>query len=224
MNPRFSTALSWLVTLIMPVVLILLGVRLMLTPLYPTLAYNMPGFPSDSYGFNKDDRLHWSQYAIEYLINDAGIQYLGDLKFPDGKPLYNERELSHMLDVKILVQTVLKVFYVSLAVLIALGLWAWSGKWMDDYRRGVSRGGWLTVILIVGMGIFAVTSFWDFFTKFHEIFFTGDTWLFYFSDTLIRLFPMRFWQDVFIWVLGLAIVMGAALGYFMKPKAKERVI
>jgi integral membrane protein (TIGR01906 family) len=224
MNPLFSKFLGWIVTILMPIVLVLLGVRLMLTPLYPTLAYNMPAFPPDQYGFSKDDRLHWSRYAIVYLINDASVAYLGDLKFPDGKPLFNERELSHMLDVKTLVQTVLKIFYVSIAALVALGLWAWFGKWMDDYRRGVSRGGWLTVALILGLGVFAVISFWDFFTVFHEIFFTGDSWLFYYSDTLIRLFPMRFWQDVFIWVLGLAVVLGAALGYFVKPKAEPRVI
>jgi integral membrane protein (TIGR01906 family) len=219
MNPRLSMILSWLVTILMPVILVLLGVRIMLTSAYPNLAYNMPGFPADPYGFSKDDRLKWSQYAIDYLINDAGIEYLGDLKFADGKPLYNDRELSHMLDVKILVQAVLKAFYISLATLIALGLWAWAGKWMEDYRRGVSRGGWLTVGLIVGLGVFAVISFWDFFTAFHEVFFKGDSWLFYYSDTLIRLFPMRFWQDVFMWVLGLALVLGAVLGYFVKPKA-----
>jgi integral membrane protein (TIGR01906 family) len=40
---------------------------------------------------------------------------------------------------------------------------------------------------------------WDqAFTLFHRIFFQGDTWLFPTTDTLIRLFPVEFWQDIFL--------------------------
>lgn len=38
---------------------------------------------------------------MNYLTNDEGIEFLGDLKFPDGSPVYNERELHHMVDVKV---------------------------------------------------------------------------------------------------------------------------
>jgi len=219
MKSTVFTVFSWLVTLILPLILVLLGVRILLNTSYPNLAYNMPGFPDDSYGLTKQDRLYWSRYAIDYLINDAGIEYLGDLKFSDGAPLYNQRELSHMLDVKILVQKVLRLFYVLIALLIGLGLWAYFGKWWREYQLGIWRGGWLTVGLIVGLGAFAAVSFWQFFTYFHELFFTGDSWIFYYSDTLIRLFPMRFWQDVFMFGLGFAVISGLVIGFFLKPKS-----
>lgn len=219
MSARVYSVLSWLVTLLLPVLLLLLGVRLLLMPGYPSLAYNMPGFPEDSYGFTKQDRLYWSRFAIDYLLNDAGLDYLGELKFPDGSPLYNERELSHMLDVKVLVQKVLQVLYLLIFLVIGLGLWAYYGGWWGQYRRGVWRGGWLTVWLIVGVGAFAAVSFWQFFTYFHTLFFTGDSWLFNYSDTLIRLFPMRFWQDVFMFGLGFAVLSGLSIGFFMKPKS-----
>jgi integral membrane protein (TIGR01906 family) len=74
------------------------------------------------------------------------------------------------------------------------------------------RGGWLTVGLTAALGIFAAVSFWQFFTVFHALFFEGDTWLFYYSDTLIRLFPMRFWQDAFIFVGVLTVGGGIGLG------------
>jgi integral membrane protein (TIGR01906 family) len=89
---------------------------------------------------------------------------------------------------------------------------------MFDFRSGLSRGGWLTVGLILGVGLFAAVNFWQFFTYFHELFFTGDSWLFNYSDTLIRLFPIRFWQDVFMFVLGFALLSGAGLGWFLRPK------
>ena len=68
------------------------------------------------------------EVSIEYLLNNAGIDYLANQQLPDGPPLYNERELSHMLDVKILVQKMISAWYILLAVLVGLGMWAWRGK------------------------------------------------------------------------------------------------
>jgi hypothetical protein len=47
MNPRLATVLSWVVTLLTPVALALLGIRILLTPLFPVIEYRMPGFPVD---------------------------------------------------------------------------------------------------------------------------------------------------------------------------------
>ena len=218
MNKSVHKILSWIITVITPFFLVLLGVRLALIPSYPSFAYRLPAFPADSYGFSTEERIKWSGYAIKYLLNDSDIDYLSRLQFDDQTPLFNERELGHMRDVKILVQQVMRIFYLLVVVLIGVGLWAYFGKWMGDFRAGISRGGWLTVGLIVGIGLFASISFWQFFSYFHSLFFTGDSWLFNFSDTLIRLFPLRFWQDVVIFIFGIALIAGAALGWFLRPK------
>jgi len=211
---------SWFVTLLVPFVLLLLAVRLLLTPLFLVIEYHTPGFPPDTYGFTHADRLQWSKLAVEYLVNRSDITFLGHLRFADGKPVYNERELVHMLDVKNLVQTVLKVWYVIIGILFMVGIWAWRGKWALDYRRGLSRGGWLSVCLVGVIALLAAVSFWNFFVIFHKIFFESDTWLFLNSDTLIRLFPLRFWQDTFLWVGGMTLVGGLALGFGLKPIKK----
>lgn len=218
MKFHYSTVLSWLVTLLTPLFLIGLALRIMLAPWFLTVEYNMPYFPADEYGFTKADRLRWAPYALNYLTNNADISYLGDLKFDDGMPLYNERELSHMHDVKQVTQGGLRAWAVSLGALALLGLWAWRGNWKQAYVQGLRRGGWLVIILAAGFGGFAAVAFWQFFAFFHSLFFTGDSWIFLFSDTLIRLFPMQFWQDVFTWVG--AIVIGGALllAFGLKPK------
>ena len=148
--------LSLLVTLFVPVALIGLGLRVLLTPLFLQVEYNMPYFPPDEFGFTKADRLKWAPYALNYLTNSADISYLGDLKFDDGKPLYNERELSHMNDVKRVTQGALKAWYISLAALVLLGIWAWIGKWEQAYRLGLMRGGWLMVLLAIAIGAIAL--------------------------------------------------------------------
>ena len=218
MNKNLSSFLSIITTLLTPAALALLGVRLLLTPLFPRVEYRMPNFPADGYGFTQAERLHWSKFAIEYLINDAGVEYLGDLKFDDGSPLFIERELSHMLDVKILVQAVLKVWYAAIGLLIAFGAWAKFGKWGPVYRQGLMRGGWLTLIMTALLAVIASINFWEFFAQFHHLFFEGDSWIFYYSDTLIRLFPMRFWQDAFLMEGIIVVGGGLALGLGLKPR------
>ena len=201
MNNNLSSLLSWLTTLLTPIVLLGLGLRILLTPLFYNVEYRMPYFPPDPYGFTTQDRLHWAAYAVNYLVNSADISYLGDLTFPDGKPLYNERELSHMHDVKGVTQGALKTWYVAVVLLIGLGIWARYGKWWQAYLQGLRRGGWLMIGLTVVIGLFASIGFWQFFTLFHELFFQGNSWLFEYSDTLIRLFPLQFWEDAFLWII-----------------------
>lgn len=212
--------LARFVTLLLPVALTFLGVRLLLTHTFPEIEYRTPGFPADEYGFTLQDRLQWSRISIDYLLNDADISFLSDLTFPEGAPLFNGRELSHMQDVKIVVQPVLWVGYSVWFLVLGLGLWARFGGWWPEYVRGVWRGGWLTVGLVAVIGIFAGISFWQFFTVFHELFFTGDSWQFLYSDTLIRLFPMRFWQDAFLFAGALDVLGGLALGLGLLPKRK----
>lgn len=212
--------LARFVTLLLPVALTFLGVRLLLTHTFPEVEYRTPGFPADEYGFTLQDRLQWSRISIDYLLNDADISFLSDLTFPEGAPLFNGRELSHMLDVKNVVQPVLWVGYGVWFLALGLGLWARFGGWWPEYVRGVWRGGWLTVGLVAVIGIFAGISFWQFFTVFHELFFTGDSWQFLYSDTLIRLFPMRFWQDAFLFAGALDVLGGLALGLGLLPKRK----
>jgi len=223
-NSRMKiTILSWLVAILVPLVLIGFGLRWLLTPFFLKIEYNMPYFPPDEYGFTKEDRLRWAPYALDYLVNSADISHLGDLKFDDGTPLYNERELSHMEDVKRVTQGALQVWYSSLILLSALGVWAWLGEWWQAYRLGLMRGGWLMVGLAVTVGLIVVAGiaidpnvFWNFFAGFHSLFFEGDSWLFLYSDTLIRLFPLRFWQDSFLLAVVIALGGGVALGLGFK--------
>lgn len=221
MNNKFlANILTWVVAVLIPLAVIMLGVRLLMTPLFLEMEYRMPGFPEDSYGFSLQDRLQWSKPSMEYLLNGAGIDFLGNLKFSGGQPIYNERELAHMADVKSVVQMLIRDWYVDWIVLALLGFWAWRAGWWQAYLTGWKNGGFLTVGLLVGMGIFAATSFWQFFAWFHSLFFKGNTWLFEFSDTLIRLFPIRFWEDAVAIIGGFSILAGLGLGFGVKPAAK----
>ncbi len=214
--------LSWLVTILLPVVLVLSVARLLFTPAYLAFEYRTPGFPADEYGFTLQDRLKYGTLAVDYLNNSAGISFLGDLHFPPGQQtppatcqemtdctlLFNERELQHMIDVKNVYIATMHVLEGSVIVLVLLLLWSWRGNWLVTYMHGLQRGGLLTIILLGLIILFILVAFNNFFVIFHEIFFKAGTWTFLYSDTLIRLLPERFWQDTFLIGTSLAALLG----------------
>lgn len=207
-----------LVPILVLLAIVLTATRLLLTPLFVSIEYHMPGFPEDSYGMTQAERLQYAPLALEYLMNDEDISFLGDQTFEDGTPLYNERELSHMYDVKVLTQQALKVWVGVLLALAALGILAWRQGLLAEFRAALGQGGAYTVALILALLVLIALSFDWLFTEFHGVFFEGDTWLFLFSDTLIRLFPMRFWQDVFFALGGLSLLAGLGLWRGFRPR------
>jgi len=210
--------LSWIVTFLVPVALVLTFVRLLLFHPFLTFEYNTPNFPSDPYGFTKEERLYWSRIAMDYLVNSADISFIGNLHFKDGSAVYNERELRHFIDAKNAVKGALQVWRISLVALVILGLWAWLGGWLKEYKTGLSRGGWLTTILLGVTILFILLSFQEFFVAFHNVFFPPGTWMFLWSDTFIRLFPERFWRDIFVYIAILAGGAGLLLGFGLSPR------
>lgn len=201
---------GWLITIAVPFLLIMLSIRVVFTPVYLQVVYRMPGFPTDPYGFTLEDRLHYGRVSLEYLFNDQGIDFLANQQLPDGSPLYNQRELSHMVDVKVLLQKMQIALDILVIVFIILVNWALFGHWMPAFLHALGNGGKLTLALIALVLVFTLVSFRALFTGFHEIFFTGNTWLFYYSDSLIRLFPLPLWQYGFI-LVGLITIIGAGV-------------
>ena len=228
--------IGWLVSLLVPVILVLGAVRALITPAYVMIEYNTPGFPPDPFGFTKEDRLYYSNNAIDYLLNDEDISFLGDLRFPTGTKVppqscqfmddctrvYNERELQHMVDVKNVVQAALRTWGFAILLLAVLGILTWRLGWWDSYRLALARGGKLTVMLLGGIIGFVLVAFGIIFVAFHEVFFDPGTWTFFYSDTLIRLFPERFWRDAFIAIGLLAGLPGALAGWIFRP-LKRRI-
>lgn len=209
-----------LVILLLPFFLIMTSIRILLIPyLYVEYEYHTPNFPPDVYGFTLQDRLQWSKVSFDYLLNDQPLSWLANQKLPDGSPLYVDRELSHMLDVKNLIQLMFTVWWIFLTAILGIGLLLWRAGRIKDYWQALSSGGWLTIGLIAAVLILVVISFNSLFTDFHRLFFSGDSWLFLFSDTLIRLFPMKFWQDAFLWMGGFTLVFAFLFGYFGRRAA-----
>jgi integral membrane protein (TIGR01906 family) len=196
-HSTWLTAARWLLQVLIPVVLVLTSVRLLLTRGFIRLEYSLPGFPEDRYGFTQADRLQQAPIALDYLLNDAGIEFLGELTFADGSPVYNPRELSHMLDVKSVVRGALQVWRGGALLALGLGLLIWRFAGASALAASLEGGSKITLWLMLAIFLGLVLAFSVLFVGFHQVFFDPNTWTFLFSDTLIRLFPERFWQVAF---------------------------
>jgi integral membrane protein (TIGR01906 family) len=150
----------------------------------------------DVYGFTTDDRLTYAPAAIAYLLNDADVSFLGDMTDASGRPLYTARELQHMHDVKVVTQAAFAFLLLAavLAVLVASWLWRRPAT-RPALWRALRDAGLITLAAIAAIVIGAVAAWNAFFTAFHNLFFAEGTWMFLYSDTLIRLFPEQFWFD-----------------------------
>lgn len=194
------------VMIVTPVFLLLTSIRVLVNPLFLQIEYSLPGFPDDPFGFTQEERLKWSNLSVEYLMNDSDITFLENLKFDDGQAIYNDRELSHMEDVKNLLQDLIPIWIILGLYLVVVGLITWQERRLADFGHALSTGGWSVLGLVAAIAIGVALSFSALFTGFHRLFFEGDTWLFYTSDTLIRLFPLRFWRDAFLFVGALTVI------------------
>ena len=217
-----------IVVALLPLVLTLTNVRLLLTHVFPQIEYSMPGFPDDPYGLPKADRIKWANLSMDYLVGSQGIEFVRAFRFPAGvtappescvyyldgdcNRFYNDRELQHMLDVKVVLQKVLNFWALAgiLTVLAAGGLFYFHE--ISALRGALLGGAGVTLVLLVALVTYLSVDFNDFFVQFHGVFFAAGTWTFLFTDSFIRLFPEKFWEDAFIIIGGGAVLEALAIG------------
>jgi integral membrane protein (TIGR01906 family) len=163
------------------------------------------------------------QEIIDYFENDADSLRIVVTVNGAEEPLFGEREVAHMRDVKALMRALFRVNETALVVVlgyIALAV-LWSG---ERSIRGLAK------LALAGLGagaaavgviaVFAVTGFDQAWTTFHEIAFRNDLWrLDPDTDRLIQMFPEPFWQQTTYLagaLIGIqAAVIAAAAGLYL---------
>lgn len=223
---------------LIPVVLTLTNVRLLMTPLFPNIEYNLPNFPDDFYGFTKAQRLYWSQRSIDYILGDPRVGKIETWKFPedgvsapgtqappescpaystdygprDCTYFYNDREVKHMVDVQIVTRGALTAWAVAGAIVLVSALALFFAGERLALRAALLSGVGVTLVLYIGIMLYIAINFDQLFVQFHQAFFEGGTWMFLWSDSLIRLFPVTFWRDAFIFIGAASLAEAGALG------------
>ena len=224
--------IAWITT-----ALFVVAVPLFLVTASVTWAFNNPGVYRKGFekyevsrvsGITDADLLQVSADIRSYFNSRHEPLEIRTRIFGVEQELFNSREITHMRDVKGLVQGV----YVVAAV-TALYLLAYMGAGVVRHRRRFGAilarrilwSGGLTLALILAVGLFALVGFDTLFLRFHQLSFANDLWqLDSSTDYLVILFPQNFWFDATMWVatraiagaLLMSVVSGGFLLYLRK--------
>jgi integral membrane protein (TIGR01906 family) len=183
---------------------------LLTTDGYLAFEYGKASFPPDAHGFTPQQRFILASTNIHYVRahlpdNELAKQTL------NGAPVYNEREISHMADVQVVFQSVMRVWQLAFILFVFIGIVFWRNGEGTAFTSAVQMGGLLTSGLILGIGLLAAFAWQTWFDVFHRLFFVSGSWLFSYTDTLIRLFPVEFWYDATMTVSVISFTGGSLL-------------
>jgi integral membrane protein (TIGR01906 family) len=146
-------------------------------------------------------------------------------------PLFNEREISHLADVKNLFRTVFRVQEASLAFalvfMVAVFIWAIEAP-LRLLARIILQASLFTLGLLALFGVLALVGFDELFLRFHLVAFTNDLWkLNPATDHLIQMFPRDFWFDATMLVAGLtaaeAVLLASLSAVYLGARPRLRV-
>ena len=189
----------FLISLLVPAALLLGGLTRSISPTYPHQVYQF--LPADEQGLTQAERLDLALITLAYLQHPepaaTAVRFLESQRLPGtNQPLYNERELAHLVDVKQLTDR-LNLWSENLNWLLGLSLlalFAWPPTRLQAVKT-LQNGAALSYFLLLAF-LSLITFFWPlFFYAFHHGFFPPGSWSFAGTDTLIRLFPEAFWVN-----------------------------
>jgi integral membrane protein (TIGR01906 family) len=220
-----SIAVVVAIAIATPVALVATGFRVLAHEWFVAYEYDRDGFPADRYGLTREQRQTLALVGLESIRpGSAGIVLLREAELPDGTPAFDRRELAHMNDVRGLFGAVLRfqlVFAVGIAVL-ALSLA--RTRWRLTVPGGLLGGALGTIAVAVAAVPLILVGFDRFFVGFHEVLFDGSSWRFSSTDTLLRLYPERFWEDTSRLVAVITVAQAmlfAPLAYWWLRRARR---
>jgi len=205
-------------------VLFVLSIPLLLITSNVRWAANEPRLYDYSFDrYDAEARTGIARSELDYAARDL-IRYFNDgrptiqtLVTQDGQrvPLYNERETSHLHDVKDLFRTVFRAQEASLAFALAyvVGVFVWASEASLRFLARAVLAASLFTLALLGLAAFgALVGFDALWARFHMLAFTNDLWqLNPDTDHLIQMFPEGFWLDATLLVAGLTAVEALAL-------------
>ena len=207
-TPRFLKLRAALIALTVPLTVLMIAIRAVASAPFLWLEYHRPGFPEDSYGYYLIERMRLGSYGVDYINNFAPREYLARVTTgADNTLAFTEAEVNHMHDVKwvLLIATVAVAALFLLMLLSSISL---RERAPGTIRRSLFCGAWITLGLIVVLGVVGVFGWEWLFTTFHQVFFPQGNWEFSVRSTLIRLYPPQFWIDA---AIAVAVLVAAQI-------------
>ncbi|MBA1337179.1 MAG: hypothetical protein HPY66_3615 [Firmicutes bacterium] len=179
----------------------------------------------DTTELTRRDYVDLSRKILEYLNGKTDSIYNRAIIFGSEKYLFSQKELTHMMDVKALFTMGYRMRNLSfLALILLLVAIFHAGNRKKHYMgKALFRASLILFAASTVLLIIISTDFYNYFTVFHEIFFTNDLWLLNpETDLLINMFPLEFFNNMAVRIFmyfAVGILVTASIGYFVYKTA-----
>ena len=195
---------------------------------YAFAQYDVP----DVTGIERPELDRSAREIVRYFQSSERNELL-DIRVQRGEdtiPLFNQREILHMQDVRDLFLLVNRIHEFALVYIVgyvaAVYLWSRERSMRRLAREAITAG--VVTVAILGVGAVAMMLGFDtLFEQFHLLSFSNDFWqLNPATDRLVQMFPNGFWFDVSLAVGVFTILQGglvalAGLGYIIYADREE---
>ncbi len=153
----------------------------------------------------KDELMKVTKHMLDYLLDKEENLNINTVVAGEERAFFNERELSHMVDVKELFKVGSLIKYIGFTVLtlgclFILGSIYKKHNW-KEIAQNLIKGFSLTLlafcIFITVLIVIISLNFESAFTIFHQLFFNNELWILDpQTDLLINIVPLQFFIDI----------------------------
>jgi len=140
-------------------------------------------------------------------------QQFKEFKLKGNINYFNEREINHLDDVRILLNKIFIIFYSSIAVFVILALFLIDRNY-PVFIKNISLIFIIsssTIIVFLTVLYFLANNFGSLFDKFHLAFFPQGNWAFPEGTLIITIFPFGFFLDFFFKLLTTSFIISIVL-------------
>ncbi len=193
-----------LVVLLSPFVFFGIPTRIAFNEWFIDWEYSKADFPKDRYGLPDDYRKYLAKLGLRAVLSEKGMEEFKRATLPDGRLAFNHREIKHMEDVKNFLSVFFPLVYgaTALSVLALIYL-----RDLGLMGKALISASLFSLTLTVASAIFSMVNYDLAFELFHNYVFDPYSWRFSYRDTLLRIYPMKFWFDGTVFVIASAGVL-----------------
>ncbi len=217
MRRDVAAALSALIVVAIPTILVGNALWVLLTSWFIDAQYALPGFPDDPQGLDDHERAALAKAGVRAIRPGGdGVATLREARLPDGIRAFELRELRHLEDVRGVVAGFLTAWAIALVAGVGAMLALLRLGGLASLRWSLTWGLRVTVGAMAAAGVVMAIDYDAFFDAFHGLLFEGDSWRFNRRFLLRRLYPDAFWAVASGVLVGLVLLQAGAVALALR--------
>lgn len=180
----------------------------------------------ETIGISQVELSNSTEVLLDYLQDYRSDLAIDVVQRGQEKPMFNQLEIDHMVDVKNLYQTAMSLRIISILVfliLTSLYLMFMKSDWQYTFYKGYQHA-------LLGFGVilfcivsYVIVDFEGFWILFHQVLFTNELWLLNpLTDNLILMVPQQFFNqlviNIIVTIIFSLLLLYSVLWYLTKPK------